>query len=126
MNVGHALAGDMRAYYAQRAGYYERVYHKPERQTDLRAMEAWLPTQFAGRRVLEIACGTGWWTPHGARDAAHWLATDINEEPLAVARSKSLPAGSELRSTPRRSSVLGVPPSIIHRVVVPTAVLTSM
>ncbi|MBP6898752.1 MAG: class I SAM-dependent methyltransferase [Burkholderiaceae bacterium] len=82
----------MAAYYRQRAAYYERVYHKPERQTDLRAMEAWLPTQFAGRHVLEVACGTGWWTPHGARDATHWLATDLNAETLAVARAKPLPA----------------------------------
>lgn len=84
---------DMQAYYAQRAPYYERVYHKPERQADLRAMEAWVAQCFAGRRVLEVACGTGWWTPHGARDCAHWLATDINDETMAVARAKPLPAG---------------------------------
>jgi demethylmenaquinone methyltransferase/2-methoxy-6-polyprenyl-1,4-benzoquinol methylase len=81
----------MRAYYAQRAQVYERVYHKPERQADLRAMEAWLATPFAGRRVLEVACGTGWWTPHGARDAKSWLATDVNPETIAVARSKPMP-----------------------------------
>ena len=84
---------EMRQYYAQRAAYYERVYFKPERQTDLRAMEAWLPAQFAGRRVLEIACGTGWWTPHGAQDCLSWLATDLNPETMAIARSKALPAG---------------------------------
>jgi demethylmenaquinone methyltransferase/2-methoxy-6-polyprenyl-1,4-benzoquinol methylase len=82
----------MQDYYAQRAAYYERVYFKPERQTDLRAMEAWLPGVFAGRRVLEIACGTGWWTPHGARDAAAWLATDLNPGTMAVARAKAMPA----------------------------------
>ncbi len=86
------VACDMQAYYARRAAYYERVYFKPERQTDLRAMEAALAPPFAGRRVLEVACGTGWWTPHGARDAAAWLATDINPETLAVARAKALPA----------------------------------
>ncbi len=86
----------MRDYYARRAAYYERVYHKPERQADLRTMEAWLAGPFTGRRVLELACGTGWWTPHGARDAAHWLATDLNPETLAVARSKALPACVEL------------------------------
>jgi demethylmenaquinone methyltransferase/2-methoxy-6-polyprenyl-1,4-benzoquinol methylase len=89
--VDHDVVDRMRSYYAQRAATYERVYHKPERQTDLRAMQAWLPAQFTGRHVLEIACGTGWWTAHGARDCAHWLATDINPETMAVARAKSLP-----------------------------------
>jgi ubiquinone/menaquinone biosynthesis C-methylase UbiE len=87
-----SVVEDMQAYYKQRAAYYERVYFKPERQTDLRAMEAWLPTPFKARNVLEIACGTGWWTPHGARDAATWLATDLNPETMDIARSKALPA----------------------------------
>ncbi len=90
--MGSDIVEDMAAYYAQRAAYYERVYFKPERQPDLRALEAALPPMFAGRDVLEIACGTGWWTPHGARDAARWLATDLNPETMAVARTKALPA----------------------------------
>jgi SAM-dependent methyltransferase len=84
---------DMREYYARRASYYERVYFKPERQQDLRAMEAWLAEQFVDRHVLEIACGTGWWTPHGARQAQSWLATDLNPETMAIAASKPLPPG---------------------------------
>jgi ubiquinone/menaquinone biosynthesis C-methylase UbiE len=87
------VVDSMRSYYALRAAYYERVYFKPERQADLRAMEAWLPTAFAGRRVLEIACGTGWWTPYGARDCTSWLATDLNPETIAIAKTKPLPAG---------------------------------
>ena len=86
-----AIEDSMRAYYAQRALIYERVYHKPERQAHLRAMEAWLPGRFAGRSVLEVACGTGWWTPHGARDARSWLATDVNPETMAVAQAKDMP-----------------------------------
>lgn len=85
------IVARMQDYYAQRAAYYERVYHKPERQDDLRAMEAWIAEAFAGRRVLEIAAGTGWWTPHGARRALDWLATDRNPETLAVARAKAMP-----------------------------------
>jgi SAM-dependent methyltransferase len=81
----------MARYYVQRAAYYERVYLKPERQADLRAMEAALPALFAGRRVLEVACGTGWWTPHAARDALLWLATDLNPETTAIARAKPMP-----------------------------------
>lgn len=82
----------MARYYADRANYYERVYHKPERQQDLRRLEADLPRYFAGRRVLELACGTGWWTPHGARDCTSWLATDLSEETLQLARRKPMPA----------------------------------
>lgn len=81
-------------YYARRAAEYERVYAKPERQADLRAIEAWLAPRFAGRRVLEVACGTGWWTVHGARLAARWLATDLNRETLAIARAKPAPASA--------------------------------
>ncbi|NRF69617.1 class I SAM-dependent methyltransferase [Aquincola sp. S2] len=88
----------MAVYYARRAAEYERIYHKPERQAELRALETTLPAFFSGRRVLEIACGTGWWTVHGARDAAHWLATDLNPETMAIARAKPLPASVELRS----------------------------
>ena len=63
---------DLRAYYARRAREYEAIYQKPERQADLRALEAGLPGVFTGRRVLEIACGTGWCAfsqrmPHSAR-----------------------------------------------------------
>lgn len=87
-----ATAESMRDYYARRAATYERVYFKTERQADLRALEAWLGGPFAGREVLEIACGTGWWTPHGAREARSWLATDLNTETLALARDKPLPA----------------------------------
>jgi ubiquinone/menaquinone biosynthesis C-methylase UbiE len=84
-----ATPASMAAYYVQRAAYYERVYFKPERQADLRAMEAWLATRFVGRNVLEIACGTGWWTPHGAARAVHWRATDLNPETMAVAKAKA-------------------------------------
>lgn len=87
-SVEHAMA----AYYAALAGEYERIYHKPARQNELRTLEAWLGRVFTDRRVLEIACGTGWWTPHGAAHAREWPATDLSPETLAVARAKALPA----------------------------------
>lgn len=84
---------DMAAYYARRAAEYERIYQKPERQADLRAIESWLAREpFVGRRVLEVACGTGWWTAFGARAAQSWLATDLNPETMAIAQRKPLPA----------------------------------
>ena len=89
---GAGIAESMLDYYKRRATTYERVYHKPERQSDLREMEAWIGRSFSGRRVLELACGTGWWTPHGAREAVRWLATDLNVETMELARLKVLPA----------------------------------
>jgi SAM-dependent methyltransferase len=94
----NATEATMADYYARRAREYDKVYFKPERQPDIRALEAWLPEPFAGRRVLEIACGTGWWTPHGATRAAHWLATDLNPETMAVARAKPMPPTVEFRA----------------------------
>lgn len=85
------VVDDMRGYYARRAATYERIYDKPERQQDLRAMEAWIVEAFTDRHVLEVACGTGWWIPHGARRCASWLATDVNPETLAIAAAKPLP-----------------------------------
>ncbi|HSW03342.1 methyltransferase domain-containing protein [Aquabacterium sp.] len=86
------------AYYARRAATYERMYQKPERQAELRLMEAAMPTLFESRRVLEIACGTGWWTPFGAARAQRWLATDLNPETMDVARTKPMPTCVEFRS----------------------------
>jgi ubiquinone/menaquinone biosynthesis C-methylase UbiE len=89
--MSHATVDSMQRYYAQRASEYERIYDKPERQADIAAVKAWLPALFEGRRVLEVACGTGYWTPHAAAQCASWTATDVNDEVLALARNKPLP-----------------------------------
>ena len=85
------IPNDMRRYYALRAREYERIYAKPERQADIAAVKAWLPPLFDGRSVLEVACGTGYWTPFAAASCASWLATDVNDEVLTLARVKPLP-----------------------------------
>ncbi len=81
----------LRAYYAARAAEYDRIYLKPERQADLRQIEAWLPAHFAGRRVLEVACGTGYWTRLIAPVATHMLALDAAPETLEIARRRAPP-----------------------------------
>jgi demethylmenaquinone methyltransferase/2-methoxy-6-polyprenyl-1,4-benzoquinol methylase len=78
----------LHAYYAARAAEYDRIYLKPERQPDLRQIEAWLPPRFAGAHMLEIACGTGYWTRFLAAAAASVLAMDIAPETMAIARSR--------------------------------------
>ena len=78
----------MRSYYAARAAEYDRVYEKPERQADLRAIERWLPPLFAGTRVLEVACGTGYWTQFIAPVAVAVVALDAAPETLSIAGSR--------------------------------------
>jgi demethylmenaquinone methyltransferase/2-methoxy-6-polyprenyl-1,4-benzoquinol methylase len=75
-------------YYRRRAGEYEAIYEKPERQADLARLRQAIPARLARRRVLEIACGTGYWTVLVARAAKSVVATDLAEEPMRIARSK--------------------------------------
>jgi ubiquinone/menaquinone biosynthesis C-methylase UbiE len=75
-------------YYADRAGEYDRVYLKPERQSDLRKLELLLGQEFKGLDVLEIACGTGYWTQFIARSAGKILAIDYNPETIQIARNR--------------------------------------
>lgn len=91
-----ATTESMALYYARRAAEYERIYARPERQAELRGLEAAVGEAFAGRSGLELACGTGWWTPHAAASARHWLATDLNPETLALAQAKPMPACVQL------------------------------
>jgi SAM-dependent methyltransferase len=79
-------------YYQARAREYERVYDKPERQEDLVRLKAWLAEQARGRTILEVACGTGYWTAIAAGTARAIVATDLNPGPLAIARAKGLGA----------------------------------
>jgi SAM-dependent methyltransferase len=81
----------LEAYYARRAAEYETIFSKPERQADLARMRSDIPALFEGRRVLEIACGTGYWTPLIAARAKSVLALDYNEQTLAIARTKAYP-----------------------------------
>src|SRR5207247_4945398 len=84
-------ANNLPDYYARRAGEYEKIFAKPERQADLASLWTLLPGLFASRDVLEIACGTGYWTPLISESARSILATDINEEVLEIARHKAYP-----------------------------------
>ena len=78
----------METYYAKRAGEYDDVYLKSERQSDLRLIEQWLPPLFSGASVLELACGTGYWTQFFAPVATRVVALDASPETLEIARSR--------------------------------------
>jgi ubiquinone/menaquinone biosynthesis C-methylase UbiE len=90
-----AAGHSMRAYYARRAPYYDAVYERPERQADLAWMRQRLEHQMADQRVLEVACGTGYWTQFAAPVSMSMVATDATPEPLALARLRPNCSGVE-------------------------------
>ncbi|MBN3563001.1 class I SAM-dependent methyltransferase [Aliamphritea spongicola] len=79
---------ELKEYYKNRATEFDEIYTRPERQQDIQQLTAFLKNSLAGKHVLEIACGTGFWTQKYSTDAASVLATDYNEAVLQVARSK--------------------------------------
>ncbi len=52
------MTEEMAKYYARRAAEYDRVYDLPYWQHDLAVLRGLVARLFAGRRVLEVACGT--------------------------------------------------------------------
>ncbi|KAB8041494.1 class I SAM-dependent methyltransferase [Janthinobacterium aquaticum] len=85
------ITDQLAQYYATIAKEYERIYDKPERQEDLEGLREKVADALEGHTVLELACGTGYWTEVIAEVADSVLATDINDEMLALARERELP-----------------------------------
>jgi SAM-dependent methyltransferase len=78
-------------FYAKIASNHDRIYDRPERQDDLAEMREHVVEALRGHTVLELACGTGYWT-------RQIVATDINPEMIAMARLRKMPADKvELR-----------------------------
>ena len=86
-------AAPLQQYYGKRAAEYEKIYEKPERQRELEWLRRRIPELLAARTVLEVACGTGYWTQFIARTARKVHACDINESVLEIAREKPIPPG---------------------------------
>jgi demethylmenaquinone methyltransferase/2-methoxy-6-polyprenyl-1,4-benzoquinol methylase len=79
------LLAEQIAYYRAGAAEYDRPYAEREDLQRLRAVADGLP--IAGD-VLELACGTGWWTPVLAARAHSVTAVDAAAEVLAIARAR--------------------------------------
>ena len=81
---------ELRRYYDERADVYDDMYLRrdPRWRKNLEALAGEMAKTLKGRSVLEVACGTGFWTEIVAKAAAHVVAVDASEKMLAVARKR--------------------------------------
>jgi ubiquinone/menaquinone biosynthesis C-methylase UbiE len=78
-------------YYRIRAGEYEKIYYReiPERRKEIEDEVERLRALVTGKKVLELACGTGYWTQVMSQSASDITAVDLWPEMLDEARKKS-------------------------------------
>lgn len=82
------IEDSLKVYSAARAAEFDRVYQNPDRQADIQRLKQWLPPIFAGRRLLEVACGTGFWTQFIAPVASEVVAIDTSLETMSIAKHR--------------------------------------
>jgi protein-L-isoaspartate O-methyltransferase len=107
----HELARAVADYYAARAAEHDLVsgYCDPEVEPLRAAAKARYQELFLGLDVLEIACGTGYWTEVVAQVARTVLATDVCEQMLASARQRLAGFGNVRFQVADAYSLEGVP-----------------
>jgi demethylmenaquinone methyltransferase/2-methoxy-6-polyprenyl-1,4-benzoquinol methylase len=95
----HKLLEEQIAYYRARAGEYDQLYLRTGRYdrgpegnrqwfAELAQVAGALAAFAPAGRVLELACGTGWWTTQLARYAGSVTAMDSSPEALAINRAR--------------------------------------
>lgn len=77
------------SYYESRAKEYDKIYSKPERQEELITISEFIKKTFADKNVLEIACGTGYWTEKISSAAKSVTAVDINKSVIEIAEERT-------------------------------------
>ncbi len=92
MDDSQAIVDEMQAYYGRRAPVYDESmgYTDPAVVRRLAPLMDFLRGQLAGRTVLELACGPGFWTRALGDVAASVTAFDYNASTIAEARRKRL------------------------------------
>lgn len=106
-NAPAGLIEDQIAYYRARANEYDEWWQRTDRYDhgaeatarwweEVAQIERKLDETDLGRDVLELACGTGWWTERLARRADRLTCLDASPEVIAINRSRISSAGLPL------------------------------
>ena len=79
-------------YYDGRAPEYEELYYRndPVRLGEFDRAADVMARKLRDRNVLEIACGTGYWTERLVKCARSVMATDVSADMLSFARKKNI------------------------------------
>ncbi|QOL49511.1 class I SAM-dependent methyltransferase [Massilia litorea] len=96
-------------YYALLGEAVEDKYLEPDMDEDIDDMSIHLGNVLAGHTVLELGCGTGFWTEVAAESAQSVLAVDINANLVDIARERGMPEG---KVTFRVADALDLPEDI--------------
>lgn len=77
-------------YYQMRAGEYDKMYTRdnPGRQKELAELYALSSDTLEGRHIIDLACGTGYWTRIVSEKAVSIVGLDINSGTLSEAKKK--------------------------------------
>lgn len=77
-------------YYSKRAKEYDDVYRHQDktRVKEQKVLAEYITQTFKGRFVLELACGTAFWTKYLLKSAKKVLATDYSLNMLKIASSR--------------------------------------
>jgi len=80
-------------YYASSTQAADAALSRAERANDLSTVRERIARLVCGKSVLELACGTGYWTEAIAATAERVLATDILDGMIERAQRRRLPEG---------------------------------
>lgn len=80
-------------YFALLGEAVEDKYLEPDMDEDIDDMSIHLGNVLSGHTVLELGCGTGFWTEVVAESALSVLAVDINANLVDIARERGMPEG---------------------------------
>ncbi len=80
----------LQQYYSERAEEYDDIYARPdkERLQEQAELGKLIAKNFQSGSILEIACGTGYWTTYLANPLTTIFSTDGSKEMLSVAQKR--------------------------------------